>query len=78
MENVIREVENNVKPVGIFCYLGKAFDCIDHQTLFKKREDLCIRVIPLKWITSYLPYRQEYTSINHKANSCEKKYASQI
>ena len=39
--------------IGIFLDIRKAFDCVNHDILFAKLENLGIRGIGLKWFKSF-------------------------
>ena len=38
INNILTGMNNNLKTGGIFCDLQKAFDCVNHKTLFDKLE----------------------------------------
>ena len=40
----------------------KAFDNVNHEMLLKKLEACRVRGLPLKWFSSYLMNRQQYTT----------------
>jgi hypothetical protein len=52
--NHILNALNNKKPVGIFCDLRKAFDCVDHAVLMSKREFYAVTGRMYDLIKSYL------------------------
>ena len=45
--------------------ISKAFDCINHKILLMKLEQYGIIGAALKWFTSYLELRSQYTNINN-------------
>jgi len=49
---------------GVFLDLRKAFDVVSHEILLEKLRHLGIRGLALKWFTSYLANRCQYTEIN--------------
>jgi hypothetical protein len=53
---------------GIFCYLTKAFDCINHKILLSKLEFYGIRDAAGSLISSYLSPRYQRTAILDKIN----------
>ena len=62
--DIIKELHLNKKHViGIFIYLSKAFDTIDHSTLLTKLEVYGIRGTANTLIKSYLENRYQYTKI---------------
>ena len=51
--------------IGVFLDLKKAFDTVSHKILLMKLKKLGITDISLKWFTSYLSGRSQYTEINN-------------
>ena len=49
---------------GVFVYLQKAFDTVDHQILLAKLNHYGIRGVSNDWFKSYLSNRNQYVSIN--------------
>lgn len=56
-------------PVGIFCDLTKAFDCVQFDILFDKLFEYGIRGVCLDWVSSFLLNRKQYVVIKHKDNN---------
>ena len=54
-----------------FLDLEKAFDTVDHNILIKKLNCYGVRGLPLKFLSSYLTNRQQYTVV-HQAESSVK------
>lgn len=50
--------------LGVFLDFTKAFDCLNHEVLFKKLEIYGIRGHALLLLQSYLQHRQQYVNIN--------------
>jgi hypothetical protein len=58
---------------GIFCDLGKAFDCVNHENLFTKLHFYGIQGQPANWFRSYHTDRKqkvEIKSSNNTQNFC--------
>lgn len=53
-------------PVGVFCDLSRAFDCVCHKKLLTSLESYGVRGIARSWIESFLSNRSQYVSLNHK------------
>ena len=63
-ESMTSTIDNGNYGCGVFIYLKKAFDTVNHSTLLKKMEHYGIIGIALNWFTSYLSYRKQYVSVN--------------
>ena len=50
--------------IGVFLDLKKAFDTVSHEILLLKLNKLGISGTPLKWFTSYLSGRSQFTEIS--------------
>nr|CAI5828045.1 unnamed protein product [Callosobruchus analis] len=61
---LVKHMENGECPVGIFCDLTKAFDCVNHMILLDKLSNYGIRGNALKWISSFLEDRRQFVSVN--------------
>ena len=64
-------LENQENPVGIFCDLSKAFDCVNHRKLLEKLENHGIRGNALNWLASFLDNRRQFTALEY-LNSHQK------
>lgn len=62
---LIRFIDANEAPVGIFCDLSRAFDCVNHEILFKKITKYGISGTSFDWIQSFVTHRRQYVSVNH-------------
>ena len=69
VENIRDSLERGNYGCGIFIDLKKAFDTVNHRILIQKLEHYGIRGTALKWFTSYLSERTQYTFINGKSSS---------
>lgn len=64
-ENLVNFMEAGECPVGIFCDLSRAFDCVDHGKFLKLIERYGFDDRCLRWMESYLGERQQYVSISN-------------
>ena len=58
VDKICNAVENNQQSIGIFLYLSKAFDTIDHNILLHKLTYYGFRSKALDWFSSYLSNRK--------------------
>lgn len=63
IESVVAALEAGNCPVGIFCDLSRAFDCVDPTLLLPKLEEWGVRGVPLKWFQSFLDPKKQYVEI---------------
>jgi len=71
IEYAILEITNQIQTnkdrklctCGIFIYLQKAFDTVDHSILLKKLDHYGIRGIVNDWFTTYLTSRKQISEI---------------
>jgi len=71
MDNIYQNWDNHELTIGIFLDLQKAFDTVNHDILLKKLEIYGIRGIVLKWFTSYLNNRKQYTVLQNFESELE-------
>ena len=64
IDDIYQHRDNHQVSMGIYLDLKKAFDTVNHSILLKKLEIYGIRGIILKWFTSYLSNRTQYTVLN--------------
>ena len=62
--NIIENIDKGNFTIAVFLDMSKAFDSINHQTLFKKLEFYGLRGNVLSWFTSYLENR--YIKVNYR------------
>ena len=55
--NILKGLETNKSTICIYLDLSKAFDTLEHSTLFRKMECYGIRGVALDWFKSYLANR---------------------
>lgn len=70
--NVVDALDKGMFTIGVFLDMSKAFDSIEHDTLFKKIEHYGIRGTTLQWLKSYLSNR--HLQVQYK-NTLSGKFA---
>lgn len=63
---ILTFLNNGECPVGIFCDLSRAFDCVNHERLIDKLNNMGIRGTPLAWVKSFLRDRIQYVSMGYQ------------
>lgn len=69
IEYVIDQLEEGRTAACLFLDFSKAFDCLNHDQLLRKLENLGIRRKALNWLHSYLSGRKMLVEINCTENS---------
>ena len=64
-ETVRKALDDNEFACGVFLDFKKAFDTVNHRILLKKLEHYGVRGHAIKWFTSYLTERKQYTTVNN-------------
>lgn len=77
-DEIIRCIDAGECPVGVFCDLSRAFDCVNHDILINKLDDYGIRGVPLKWLSCFLKFRKQYVSIQHTSHNSVIKVNSDL
>ena len=77
-EKLIRHIDAGECPVGIFCDLSRAFDCVDHDILINKLGTYGIRGTSMNWVSTFLDSRKQYVSINHLSQNEIRTYTSDL
>ena len=63
-ETIRKAIDDNEFACGVFLDFKKAFDTVNHGILLQKLEHYGVRGYVLKWFTSYLTGRKQYTKVN--------------
>ena len=63
--NIAQNFDNGKFTLGVFIYLSKAFDTVDHQILLKKLKHYGAYEKTLTWLQSYLFQRKQYIENNN-------------
>ena len=69
-ETIKQYLDQGLFSCGIFVYLQKAFDTVDHCIFLGILEHCGIRGISNKWFQTYLKGRQQFVSINCYNSEC--------
>nr|CAI5850542.1 unnamed protein product [Callosobruchus analis] len=77
VENIIDHIESGECPVGVFCDLSKAFDCVVHDILLTKVQKYGIRGKAYNWLTNYLVNRRQFVVIKRNENGNESLVKSE-
>ena len=63
VEQIASAIDGQRCCAGLFIYLKKAFDTVDHELLLEKLKVYGIRGIANKWLQNYLTNRKQYDII---------------
>nr|CAI5842554.1 unnamed protein product [Callosobruchus analis] len=69
IDSTVKHIESGEFPLGIFCDLSKAFDCVSHEILLIKAEKYGIRGKALDWMKNFLSNRSQYVSIKQQTKN---------
>ena len=69
INKIATSTDETTTTIGVFLDLSKAFDTLDHQTLFAKLEHYGIRGMALQWIKSYFYDRRQYVQFNETSST---------
>lgn len=72
LDKIMNYLDRGEYVIGVFLDLSKAFDSISHEILLKKLSFYGVRGTALKWFSSYLSDRKQYTYLNN----CKSTFAS--
>ena len=64
-ETIRKAIDDNEFACGVFLDFKKAFDTVNYGILLQKLEHYGVRGYVLKWFTSYLTGRKQYTKVNN-------------
>ena len=64
-ETIRKALDDDEFACGVFLDFQKAFDTVNHKILLKKLEHYGVRGHTLKWFTSYLAGRKQYTTVSN-------------
>jgi hypothetical protein len=76
IESVQEALDNQIKAIGIFLDLSKAYDVINHKTLLDKLDSYGVRGTLNDWFKSYLSGRTQVVEISYinKKESLQEKF----
>lgn len=63
-------------PVGIFCDLSRAFDCVNHVKLLSKLYSYGVRGVAYDWVASFLNNRKQYVNLSYSDHTGVNKINS--
>ena len=67
-ETIRKSLDDNEFACGVFLDIKQAFGTVNHKILLKKLEHYGVRSHAIKWFTSYLTGRKQYTSVNNASS----------
>lgn len=50
--------------MGIFCDLRRTFDCVNHDILTARLEDIAVTGMALNWVNTFLDGRSQYVGVS--------------
>ena len=72
LKNVYQNWNNKCYTLCTFVDFSHAFDTIDHQILLRKLKQYGFDYVSLKFISSYLGSRRQFTVVNGHTSECQK------
>uniref|UniRef100_A0A1B6KWH1 Reverse transcriptase domain-containing protein n=2 Tax=Graphocephala atropunctata TaxID=36148 RepID=A0A1B6KWH1_9HEMI len=76
VESIIDSIEDEKYVTALFLDYSKAFDCLGHDLILKKLENLGVRGIENKWFSSYLRGRSQLVEVQHTESCITRSYTS--
>ena len=71
---ILNEIEAKNHVIGLFIYLSKAFDTIDHTKLLSKLEHHGTRGLCYNLLKGYLSCRTQYSYFQQTGSECYVEY----
>lgn len=68
IEHLLNQMEDGNITSAFFLDFSKAFDCLDHIRLLRKMNDMGVRGVAEKWISSYLKERLQMVEVTYTKN----------
>lgn len=65
-DKLVRCLDAGGCPVGIFCDLSRAFDCVDHEILLSTLDGYGVRGVAGAWLKSFLSDRRQCVLLSHR------------
>lgn len=78
VEFLADQLEEGLTTTAILLDYSKAFDCLSHEHLLTKLSTLGIRGQSLKWFTSYLTGRSQFTEVKYTTKGLTKQTQSEL
>jgi hypothetical protein len=75
-EFIVDQIDNEQYITAVFLDYSKAFDCLGHELLCNKLEDLGVRGLANKWFKSYLKDRSQIVELQHLQSNQVSTYQS--
>ena len=66
VNKITQSLDSGDMEIGIFLYLKKVFDTVNHKILVKKLYSYGIRGQLINWFKNYLENRSQYVTYNEK------------